>query len=117
MNNNFQSGNVSGQLNQIEGIVQQLIQQTQQASAQYQQLLKQEQENAQLLQQLSQREQQAAQTIQTALQGHQTAVQQLQHITNLCNQISHTSATSGSIAANTQQQPYSNYGSSSYYRQ
>lgn len=117
MNNNFQSGNVSSQLNQIEGIVQQLIQQTQQASAQYQQLLKQEQENAQLLQQLSQREQQAAQTIQTALQGHQTAVQQMQHITSLCNQISHSSATASGFAASTQQQPYSNYGSSSYYRQ
>ncbi|MFF2889815.1 hypothetical protein [Paenibacillus sp. NPDC057967] len=114
--NNFQSGNASSQVNQIEGIVQQLIQQTQQASAQYQQLLKQEQENAQLLQQLAQREQQAAQTIQTALQGHQTAVQQMQHITNLCNQISHSTVSTGSYAANTQQ-PYSNYGSSSYYRQ
>lgn len=109
--NNYQSGNASSQLNQIEGIVQQLIQQTQQASVQYQQLLKQEQENAQLLQQIAQREQQAAQTIQTTLQGHQTAVQQMQHVMNLCNQVSHsTFAQSQSYAANTQQ-PYTGYNS------
>ncbi|WP_206098845.1 hypothetical protein [Paenibacillus paeoniae] len=114
--NQFQSGQTSSQVQQIEGIVQQLIQQTQRASAQYEQLLKQEQENAQLLQQIAQREQQAAQIIQTALQGHQTAVQQMQHITSLCNQISHSTSTAGSYVASTQQ-PYTNYSGSSYYRQ
>lgn len=87
----FQSNNsLSQQLAQVERMVQQLVQQTQQSSMQYQQLLQQEQSNAQALQQLAQREQHAAQVIQTALQGHQTAIQQLNQITGICNQISHS---------------------------
>ncbi|MEK3883445.1 hypothetical protein [Paenibacillus sp. PL2-23] len=115
--NYSQYGNANGQLNQIEGIVQQLIQQTQQASAQYQQLLKQEQENAALLQQIAQREQQAAQIIQTALQGHHTAVQQMQNITSLCNQISQTSLTQSAAYMHNQSNDYSNNASYSSYRQ
>lgn len=110
----YQSGNTSGQLNQIENVVHQLIQQTQQASMQYQQLLKQEQENAAMLQQISQREQQAAHIIQTALQGHQTAIQQLNQITNFCNQISHTTLSqTASYMPGPQTQP----NQSSYYQQ
>ena len=104
--NHFQSSNATGQANQIESIVQQLIQQTQQASAQYQQLLKQEQENAALLQQIAQREQQAAQIIQTTLQGHQTAVQQMHNISNLCNQISQSWMTQSSAYMQNQNNAY-----------
>lgn len=91
--NHYPNHNASSQLNQIESAVQQLIQQTQQATEMYQQMLRQEQENAAVLQQLAQREQQATHTIQTALQGHQTAIQQLNSITNLCHQVSQTMST------------------------
>lgn len=112
--NQFQSNSATGQ---IENIVQQLIQQTQQASAQYQQLLKQEQENAALLQQIAQREQQAAQIIQTALQGHHSAVQQMHNIQNLCNQITQSSMTQSSSYIQNQDNGYANTTGYSSYRQ
>ena len=85
----MQSGNngIQQALQQCEQIVQQLINQTQQASHNYQMLLQQEQQNAQRLEELAQREHRAAQTIQVAMQGHQTAIQQLQHVTQLCRQV------------------------------
>ncbi|WP_219836603.1 AMP-dependent synthetase and ligase [Paenibacillus sp. R14(2021)] len=80
-------------LAQCERLIQQLTNQTQQASMQYEQLMRQEQENAMQLEQLAQREKQAAHIIQTALQGHQMAIQQLHQISNACNQLVNTSNT------------------------
>ncbi|EJY56761.1 AMP-dependent synthetase and ligase [Alicyclobacillus hesperidum URH17-3-68] len=74
-------------LNQCRQTVQQLMQQTQQASMQYQQMMQQELQNAQTLEQLAQRERQAAQMIQQALQGHQMVMQQLQHIQQMCDRL------------------------------
>lgn len=90
--NQYQENNqVQLQLAHATQLIQQLVNQTQQASVQYQQLLNQEQQNVRTLEQLAQREQQAAHVIQTALQGHQTAIQQLQQISGICNQISNSS--------------------------
>lgn len=98
--NQFQPNNQNAQqLAHAEQLIQQLVNQTQQASGQYQQLLNQELNNAKLLEQIAQREQQAAQIIQTALQGHQTALQQLQQISNICNQISHAQTTNSQVHA------------------
>ncbi|OBZ17716.1 AMP-dependent synthetase and ligase [Bacillus sp. FJAT-26390] len=90
---------ISQQIAHAEQLIQQLVNQTQQASGQYQQLLNQELNNAKLLEQIAQREQQAAHIIQTALQGHQTALQQLQQISNICNQISHEQTTNSQVNA------------------
>lgn len=85
---NHSYANHSAQLTQLESLVQQLVNQTQQASMQYQQLLAQEQQNARTLEQIAQKEQHAAHVIQTALQGHQTAIQQLHQINSLAHQLS-----------------------------
>lgn len=77
-------------LQQCEQILQQLVNQTEQASQNYQMLLQQELQNAQQLHELAQREQRAAQIIQNALQGHHTAVQQLQHVSQICRQLEQT---------------------------
>jgi len=98
-----QTRHVNEQLAHCQQLIGQLVQQTQQASAQYQQLLQQEQQNAMQLQQLAQREQQAAQIIQTALQGHQKAIQQLQHVSTICNQVAHSALPTNTIFANTNQ--------------
>lgn len=91
--NQFQSANpFSQQLAHAEQLIQQLVNQTQQASMQYQQLLNQEKNNALQLEQIAQREHQAASIIQNTLQGHQTAIQQLQQISGICHQISHSAA-------------------------
>ncbi|GKU78221.1 AMP-dependent synthetase and ligase [Paenibacillus sp. L3-i20] len=112
--NQFSPNNqTSQQLAHAEQIIQQLVNQTQQASGQYQQLLNQELNNAKLLEQIAQREHQAAQIIQTALQGHQTALQQLQQISSICNQVSHSQTTNSQLHAysntNSQQPPGPNY--------
>lgn len=78
---------------QLRNTIQQLMHQTEQASANYVHLLHQEQQNAQQLEQLAQRERQAAQMIQNALQGHQLAVQQMQSMLQACNQIEHSAIT------------------------
>lgn len=93
--NQFQPANQAyQQLAHAEQLIQQLVNQTQQASVQYQQLLHQEKNNAVQLEQIAQREHQAASIIQTALQGHQTAIQQLQQINAICQQISRTASSS-----------------------
>lgn len=84
---NYRMDHVSSTLNQCRQMAQQILQQTQQSSAQYQHMLQQEMQNAQWLEQLAQRERQAVQIIQQALQGHQTVVQQLQGITQMCSQL------------------------------
>jgi len=113
---NYANNQWSHSLHQCEQIVQQLVQQTQQASQNYQQLMQQEQQNAQRLEELAQREQKAAQMIQTALQGHQTVIQQLHQISNLCRQIEMSANTqfNTSIAHTNQQQnpTHQNYGQS-----
>ncbi|WP_127491984.1 hypothetical protein [Paenibacillus glycanilyticus] len=84
----FSNNNQASQsLHQCEQVIQQLVNQTQQASQNYQMLLQQEQQNAQRLEELAAREQKAAQIIQTALQGHQTAIQQLQQVSQICRQV------------------------------
>ncbi|MGO4183702.1 AMP-dependent synthetase and ligase [Paenibacillus sp. MCAF9] len=110
----FQSNNqISQQLAHAEQLIQQLVNQTQQASGQYQQLLNQELNNAKALEQIAQREQQAAQIIQTALQGHQTALQQLHQISTICNQLAQSSQTQMTAYStmNNHQQPqgFNNY--------
>ncbi|GED66476.1 hypothetical protein BRE01_01780 [Brevibacillus reuszeri] len=104
-----QNRQLTQQLAHCEQVIAQLVQQTQQASAQYQQLLQQEQQNAMQLQQLAQREHHAAQVIQTALQGHQKAIQQLQHVSNICNQVAHSASIANPAFTNTNQ-PESGFG-------
>lgn len=105
----FANNQIHQSLHQCEQIVQQLVNQTQQANQNYQLLLQQEQQNAQRLEELAQREQRAVQTIQTALQGHQTAIQQLQQVSQLCRQMEQTiqSQFNASISQ-TNQNPYVN---------
>ncbi|XID96066.1 hypothetical protein ACF3MZ_08285 [Paenibacillaceae bacterium WGS1546] len=92
-------------------MIQQLVQQTQQASHNYQMLLQQEQQNAQRLEELAHREQRAAQMIQTALQGHQTAIQQLHQVSQLCRQIEHSAQQQvQASASHMNQNPYANPG-------
>ncbi|MGG1660191.1 AMP-dependent synthetase and ligase [Brevibacillus sp. NRS-1366] len=100
MNTFPQPRQLSEQLAHCEQLIGQLVQQTQQASAQYQQLLQQEERNAVQLQQIAQREQQAAQMIQTALQGHQKAIQQLQQISSICNQVAHFASLANPVFTN-----------------
>ncbi|MBH5316861.1 AMP-dependent synthetase and ligase [Paenibacillus sp. GSMTC-2017] len=117
MFNQFQQGsNSNQQLAHADQLVQQLIQQTQQASTQYQQLLQQEQQNARTLEQLVHKEQQAVQIIQTALQGHQTAIQQLQQISALCNQATQTTQSHyvPVTALNNNQHQTNSYSNNSY---
>jgi DNA repair ATPase RecN len=83
----FTNNQASQSLHQCEQMIQQLVNQTQQASHNYQMLLQQEQQNAQRLEELASREQKAAQIIQTALQGHQTAIQQLHQVSQICKQV------------------------------
>ncbi|MFC4809883.1 hypothetical protein [Paenibacillus sp. GCM10023250] len=111
----YMNASLSQSLHQCEQIIQQLVNQTQQASQNYQMLLQQEQQNAQQLEQLAQREQRAAQIIQTALQGHQTAIQQLQHITELCRQAEQIAMSQ--LGSQNLQQPIQSFGMNPYQQQ
>jgi dsDNA-specific endonuclease/ATPase MutS2 len=84
---NMYTSNVSGQIQQCEQMVQQLIQQTQQSTQMYRQMIQQEQQNSAQLEQLAQRERQAVQMLESAIQGHSTAMQMMQQVSSICRQL------------------------------